>query len=171
MCRPYEETGAFRNIDRGRSQTGPRAATWGRPYWVTFSQRKAFGRPQGSPLRISKNGGRVWDPPLQKTKPFRVCRRGRILAGPSGNGRRLGRAARCAAPTAIQHRCRWFGKPRRRHGTAPAEIFANSGPVARREFRVSLRFCAPEIHCQAKGMTPVNGGPRGAANMDTKCPS
>ena len=152
--------------------------------------------------------GRVWDPPLQKTKPFRVCRRGRTLAGPPGNGRRLGRAAqcaaptkkrerseisvgagprpargrphgaaptgsaaRCAAPTAIQHRCRWFGKPRRRHGTAPAEIFANSGPVARREFRVSLRFCAPEIHCQAKGMTPVNGGPRGAANMDTKCPS
>ena len=126
--RPYEETGAFRNIGRGRSQTGPRAATWGRPYWVTFSQRKAFGRPQGSPLRISKNGGRVWDPPLQKTKPFRVCRRGRTLAGPPGNGTRLGRAARCAAPTAIQHRCRWFGKPRRRHGTAPAEIFANSGP-------------------------------------------
>ena len=96
----------------------------GLPPW----RGKAFGRPQGSPLRISKNGGRVWDPPLQKTKPFRVCRRGRILAGPSGNGRRLGRAARCAAPTAIQHRCRWFGKPRRRHGTAPAEIFANSGP-------------------------------------------
>ena len=123
--RPYEETRAFRNIGRGRSQTGPRAATWGRPYWVTFSQRKAFGRPQGSPLRISKNGGRVWDPPLQKTKPFRVCRRGRTLAGPPGNGRRLGRAARCAAPTKKRERSEISvgAGPRpargRPHGAAP----------------------------------------------------
>ena len=70
----------------------------------TFPQGKAFGRPQGSPLRISKNGGRVWDPPLQKTKPFRACRRGRTLVGPPGNGRRLGRAAQCAAPTKKRER-------------------------------------------------------------------
>ena len=69
--------------------------------------------------------GRVWDPPLQKTKPFRVCRRGRILAGPSGNGRRLGRAARCAAPTKKRERSEISvgAGPRpargRPHGAAP----------------------------------------------------
>ena len=31
--------------------------------------------------------------------------------------------------------------------------------MARREFRVSLRFCAPEIFCLAQGITPVMGGP------------
>ena len=133
--RPYEETGAFRNIGRGRSQTGPRAATWGRPYWVTFSQRKAFGRPQGSPLRISKNGGRVWDPPLQKTKPFRVCRRGRTLAGPPGNGTRLGRAAQCAAPT----------KKRERSG-----ISVGAGPRPAR----GRTLCAPTVET----VCPYNQG-------------
>ena len=31
------------------------------------------------------------------------------------------------------------------------------GPVARREFRTSIRFCAPEGFCLAKGVTPVMG--------------
>ena len=69
--------------------------------------------------------GRVWDPPLQKTKPFRVCRRGRTLAGPPGNGRRLGRAAQCAAPTKKRERSEISvgAGPRpargRPHGAAP----------------------------------------------------
>ena len=69
--------------------------------------------------------GRVWDPPLQKTKPFRVCRRGRTLAGPPGNGRRLGRAAPCAAPTKKRERSEISvgAGPRpargRPHGAAP----------------------------------------------------
>ena len=106
--------------------------------------------------------GRVWDPPLQKTKPFRVCRRGRILAGPSGNGRRLGRAARCAAPTAIQHRCRWFGKPRRRHGTAPAAIFANSGPSGPGEHADRHSdFARRKRRTDCQEGVPRNGGPGG----------
>ena len=44
------------------------------------------------------------------------------------------------------------------------------GPVARREFRVSLRFCAPEGFCLAKGVTPVIGV-RGKATMSMKCSS
>ena len=103
----------------------------GLPPW----RGKAFGRPQGSPLRISKNGGRVWDPPLQKTKPFRVCRRGRILAGPSGNGRRLGRAARCAAPT----------KKRERSG-----ISVGAGPRPAR----GRTLCAPTVET----VCPYNQG-------------
>ena len=31
------------------------------------------------------------------------------------------------------------------------------GPVARREFRTSLKFCAPEMFCLLQGVTPVNG--------------
>ena len=44
------------------------------------------------------------------------------------------------------------------------------GPVARWEFRHSLRFCAPEMFCLTKGVTPVIGV-RGKATMSTKCSS
>ena len=37
------------------------------------------------------------------------------------------------------------------------QFLQTQGPVARREFRSSLRFCAPEILCQAAGITPVLG--------------
>ena len=37
------------------------------------------------------------------------------------------------------------------------QFLHTKGPVARREFRSSLRFCAPEILCQAAGITPVLG--------------
>ena len=37
------------------------------------------------------------------------------------------------------------------------QFLYTKGPVARREFRSSLRFCAPEILCQAAGITPVLG--------------
>ena len=37
------------------------------------------------------------------------------------------------------------------------QFLHTQGPVARREFRASLRFCAPEILCQAAGITPVLG--------------
>ena len=70
----------------------------------------------------------------------------------------------------------WDGRP---HGAAPtAEIgpvplarqvqarrwnrirhnFPHTqGPVARRKFRTSLRFCAPEMFCPPQGVTPVTG--------------
>ena len=70
--------------------------------------------------------GRVWDPPLQKTKQFRACRRGRTLAGPPGNGRRLGRAAQCAAPA----------KKRERSG-----ISVGTGPRPAR----GRTLCAPTV--------------------------
>ena len=105
---------------------------------------KACGRP----------GGAAPTAGLEAVIPFR---RGRTLAGPHtrraevvapytkkrsiiapssapvcalGHLPPRGRACRrlIAAPTANQHQCRWFGKPRRRCGTAPAAIFANPGP-------------------------------------------
>ena len=79
--------------------------------------------------------GRVWDPPLQKTKPFRVCRRGRTLVGPPGNGTRLGRAAQCAAPT----------KKRERSG-----ISVGAGPRPAR----GRTLCAPTVET----VCPYNQG-------------
>ena len=50
------------------------------------------------------------------------------------------------------------------------QFLQTQGPVARREFRYSLRFCAPEMFCLIKGVTPVTGD-RGKATMSTKCSS
>ena len=50
------------------------------------------------------------------------------------------------------------------------QILQTQGPVARREFRHALRFCAPEMFCPPQGITPVNGV-RGKATMSTKCSS
>ena len=44
-------------------------------------------------------------------------------------------------------------------GPHQKQILRTQGPVARREFRHSLRFCAPEGICLLQGVTPVNGGP------------
>ena len=37
------------------------------------------------------------------------------------------------------------------------QFLHTQGPVARREFRSSLRFCAPEGFCLLQGVTPVMG--------------
>ena len=50
------------------------------------------------------------------------------------------------------------------------QFLHTQGPVARREFRHLLRFCAPEMFCLTKGVTPVTGV-RGKATMSTKCSS
>ena len=42
------------------------------------------------------------------------------------------------------------------------------GPVARREFRLSLRFCAPEMFCLVQGIIPVIGGPGVSRHWRTK---
>ena len=46
----------------------------------------------------------------------------------------------------------------------------SQGPVARRELRHSLRFCAPEGFYPRQGVTPAFGV-RGKATMSTKCSS
>ena len=48
------------------------------------------------------------------------------------------------------------------------QFLQTQGPVARREFRHPLRFCAPEGFCPLQGVTPVMGE-RGKATMSTKC--
>ncbi len=78
------------------------------------------------------------------------------------------RAALCAAPT---DRARWFGKLRRRRGTASAEFLHTQGPVARIEWRKATQILRAGKILPAPRGNPRNGGPRGAANMDTKCPS
>ena len=90
--RPYEEGGSFRNIGRGRSQTGPRA---------------------------------------HNVRPY--------------GGKRTGSVGSA-----------WPGAAVERH---QGQILQTQGPVARRELRVPLRFCAPELFCPLQGVTPVKWGP------------
>ena len=62
------------------------------------------------------------------------------------------------APAVNTHRERWFGKLRRGNRAAKPGIFANPGPSGPAEMLDQpLRFCAPEIFCPSKGVTPVMG--------------
>ena len=85
--RPYEEEGSFRNIGRGRSQTGLRAHTV-----------RHYG------------------------------------------GKRTGSVGSAWPGAAVE----WH----------QGQILQTQGPVARRELRVPLRFCAPEILLGLAGMRP-----------------
>ena len=115
--------------------------------------------------------GRVWDPPLQKREQFRACRRGRTLSGPPGNGRQLGRAAQCAAPTKKRERsgisvgagprpargrtlCTPTYFPKRRAGLGPA-------PTKKRE-RSGISAGA--------GPRPARGRTVYAPTVETVCP-
>ena len=77
------------------------------------------------------------------------------------------RAALCAAPT---DRARWFGKLRRRRGTASAEFLHTQGPVARIEWRKATQILRAGRILPAPRGNPRNGG-RGKATMSTKCSS
>ena len=48
-------------------------------------------------------------------------------------------------------------KPGAELGPQRMQFLQTQGPVARREFRVSLRFCAPKMLCPVHGVTPVMG--------------
>ena len=80
-------------------------------------------------------------------------------------------AAQCAAPTVGNGPGVLVRQTQAQKWSRTRSNFPQSqGPVARREFRHSLRFCAPEGFCLAKGVTPVIGV-RGKATMSTKCSS
>ena len=97
VCRPYKIRGTLRSFRRGRSQTGPGAALGRSPHpsGLTASPPTPFG--------------------LQPFPPDRGNR-------PSPKGEGLRATAR-VAPTQETNRERWFGKPRRKSGTAPTPIF------------------------------------------------
>ena len=152
MCRPYEweesseaggwghpplrDGGIFRFCRRGRRprrpakgplrfQSPPSSASHA---LGTFPKGEGLGGAGGAPLReFRKRRAEVVAPYTKKRSIIApssapVCALGHLP--PRGKAcRRL-----IAAPTANQHQCRWFGKPRRRCGTAPAAIFANPGP-------------------------------------------
>ena len=131
----------------------------------------------GESLRFSRRGrcphravpGRPGVPPLQRGpkpdsisgtgdlegRPYgidRNCpffRRGRTLAGPQMYAARPGgRALRFST----SHTCSAYSgadaEPQQR------QFFQSQGPVARREFRPSLRFCAPEMLLHLSGTRP-----------------
>ena len=86
--------------------------------------------------------GRVLDPPLRRIWEWPRCsRRGRSQTGPPG-----------FVPGALarQSQAQMWNR-------TGLNFPHSQGPVARREFRHALRFCAPEIQYRAKRITPVMG--------------
>ena len=71
--------------------------------------------------------GRPGVPPLRNAGIFQFGRRGRRPRRPAG--------AHCAPLRRKTDRGRWFGKLRRRRGTAPKADFANTGPLWARKNR------------------------------------
>ena len=120
---PTQMQELFPPICRGRSQTGPRAATWGRPYEIRGTLR-----------------------------PFRRGRRPRRPAG--AHCAPLRRKTAPGSPGTLVRK-RQAQKRNRTNSNFPQ----TQGPVARREFRASLRFCAPELFSPLQGVTPVKWGP------------
>ena len=58
------------------------------------------------------------------------------------------------------YRERWFGKPRRRCGTAPAAIFANPGPSGPAGIQTPTQISARRKFCLTSQVrVPRNGGP------------
>ena len=99
-----------------------------------------------------RDGGRVRTPaPTKKGDRSEIS----VGAGP-----RPARGRTMCAPTAENSlgtlvRKRQAQKRNRTNSNFPQ----TQGPVARRELRVPLRFCAPELFCPLQGVTPVKWGP------------
>ena len=107
--------------------------------------------------------------PTERKRKHAVCALGLL---PSGDGIAGGASP---SPTVLKNLFRnWVGEalgppadhvpaatssatPGAGAGPQQRQFFQGQGPVARREFRHSLRFCAPKIQCQAKGVTLVMG--------------
>ena len=135
--------------------------------------------------------------PTERKRKHAVCALGLL---PSGEGVAGGASP---SPTSLKKLFRnWVGEvlgppadhvpaatssatPGAGAGPQQRQFLQGQGPVARREFRHSLRFCAPEMFCLTKGVIPVMGvlGPTppvrgrcraateggGWSNMDTDC--
>ena len=70
------------------------------------------------------------------------------------------RATARAAPAKYPHGERWLGKARRRTGTAPAAIFANSGPSGPAGIQTNHSNFARRKFCTiSQACVPRNGGP------------
>ena len=76
---------------------------------------------------------------------------------PLEGGRRK-QAAQCAAPTTENGSGALARQSQAREQNRTRSNFPQTqGPVARKEFRHSLRFCAPEGFCPLQGVTSVSG--------------
>ena len=119
--------------------------TFGRcSYWLEARLLRGLG--SSAAQRI---GRRPSVPPLQNTGTIRSFRRGRSQIGPQAA---KGRPTAENRPGALvrQRQARLWNRTN-------SNFPKTQGPVARREFRHSLRFCAPEMFCPPQGVTPVMG--------------
>ena len=96
-------------------------------------------------------------PPDRGNRPSPRGRQGDSPSKPSPLGEGAPRRGRMRYPVYLNRVC-WFGKPRRKSGTAAASIFAHSGPSGPEETAPKHSwFCAPEGFCPLQGVTPVMG--------------
>ena len=121
-------------------------------------------------------GGRVRTPaPTEYPETRLSLRRGRSQTGPRAHTVRPYGMAWAARPGGRALRASWFTEGGRPHGAGKRtgsvgsaepgavvkpqqrQFLHAQGPVARREFRPPLRFCAPEMFCPPQGVTPVMG--------------
>ena len=98
---------------------------------------------------VQRIGGRPSVPSPQNTGTIRSFRRGRSQTGPQAA---KGRPTAENRPGALvrQRQARLWNR-------TSSNFPKTQGPVARREFRHSLRVCAPEMFCPPQGVTPVMG--------------
>ena len=123
-----------------------RAATWGRPYKNTKAcPVNAVGAGHW-PAR--RGASAIPEPPSSAS----------LRSAPSpwkGEGLRAGHGP---APTAESGPGALVRQSQARKWNRTGPNFPHiQGPVARREFRTPLRFCAPEMLCPPQGVTPVMG--------------
>ena len=128
-------------------------------------------RPYGEQQALSRNGGRGNSLfPLSRCARHLPLIRGVVLPYDSQEyllG--LGRGGPWGSRQ-DSDRCRWLGYPGAEVEPHQRQFLQPQGPVARREFRLPLKFCAPEIFCLTQGITPVMGSGE-SGPMGTKCPS
>ena len=116
---------------------------WKARLWVRWGSSAAQG-----------TGGRVRTPaPAEYPETCLSLRRGRSQTGPRAHNVRPYGGKRTGSVGSV-----WPGAAVERH---QGQILQTQGPVARRELRVPLRFCAPEILLGLADMRPPVMGDRG----------
>ena len=124
----------------------------------TSPLRASFRFPAGEPLGALVDGGngRPGVPPL---------RRGPKPDSAPGTGDREGRPYSVSSTSTVGS-----AKPGAEVEPHQRQFLQPQGPVARREFRPPLRFCAPELFCLSQGIPPVKWGAGGKRSYGHEVP-
>ena len=171
VCRPY---GVYRSrpsffVGAGHwpaRRCTRRAESWFRPVSLALAGQFTFSRPtgcrdlHGRPHGAPTEGGRKFPKRAADSRPYKVGGNlsphpPRIRSAPSPprgrlSGDRKGRPYGVSSTSTVGS-----VKPGAEVEPHQQQFLQLQGPVARRELRLPLRFCAPELFCLSQGITPV----------------